>query len=58
MTERTAYISLFVTVLVLEMVLVVGLNFLGAGSEAIANAVVLLAAAAGLAVGLIGVRYH
>ena len=58
MTERQAFIVYFVVALLLEAVLIVGLKFLGAGSETITSAVAFLMCGAGLGVGFLGVHYH
>jgi hypothetical protein len=58
MTERQAFISFFILVLLLEAALMGGLSILGADSETKAAAIVLLSSAAGLGVGFIGVHYH
>jgi small-conductance mechanosensitive channel len=58
MTERQAFISYFVGVLVVAVALMVGMKLLGADSETTAAVVVLSASAAGLGVGFIGVHYH
>lgn len=58
MTERQAFISFFAVVLVVEVVLMGGLKLLGADSETMVAALVLLVSGAGLGVGFIGVHYH
>jgi len=58
LTERQAFISYFAGTLVVAVALMIGMKLLGAGSETTAAAVVLVASAAGLGVGFIGVHYH
>jgi hypothetical protein len=58
MTERRAYILLFAIALLLQGILTVGFKLLGAGSDALVAAYMLLACGASLGVGLIGTHYH
>ncbi|HET7509481.1 MAG TPA: hypothetical protein VFJ65_04450 [Solirubrobacterales bacterium] len=58
MTERQAFISFFLGVLLLEAVVMSGLALVGADSETKVAALSLLVSGAGLGVGFIGVHYH
>ncbi|HEX5593015.1 MAG TPA: hypothetical protein VFX35_06685 [Solirubrobacterales bacterium] len=58
MTERQAFITFFVVVVLFEAVLIGGLQVLGADSEMTATAVGFLLCGAGLGVGFLGVHYH
>lgn len=58
MTERRAYILLFVAALLAEAVLMGGLALLGAENDLLVAVYLLLVCAAGLGVGLIGTHDH
>jgi hypothetical protein len=58
MTERQAFIAFFVAVMLMEAVLIGGLQALGADSEMTAIAVGFLLSGGGLGVGFLGVHYH
>jgi hypothetical protein len=58
MTERRAYILLIAGSVLLELGLTGGFALLGAGTDLLVSAYVLLACGTGLGVGLIATHYH
>jgi hypothetical protein len=58
MSERNAYIAFTAAAVLLEVVGFVALKRMGADSETIAAAVLVLASAAGLGIGFLSLRYH
>jgi hypothetical protein len=58
LTEKRAYILLFIAAVLLQGFLTGGLMLIGAGSDALVLAYALLACGAGLGVGLIDAHYR
>jgi hypothetical protein len=58
MTEKRAYILLFIAAVLLQGFLTGGLILIGAGSDALVLAYALLVCGAGLGVGLIDAHYR
>ncbi|HWT90432.1 MAG TPA: hypothetical protein VN179_04900 [Solirubrobacterales bacterium] len=58
MTEKRAYILVFVVAALLQIALTIGLKLLNAESDAFVLAYLLLACGASLSIGLIGTHYN
>jgi hypothetical protein len=58
MTEKRAYILVFVVAVLLQIALTVGLKLLNAESDAFVFAYLMLAVGTSLSIGLIGTHYN